>query len=83
MTTTLLAYTPFLDPLNIESWWYFTLIPLAFFVSMAYKAVRVQSFDHYWRNVLMMTIQIVLGIVGLGLLMFLLITQIMPRIAAR
>jgi hypothetical protein len=79
----LLAYTPFLDPLDIEAVWYFTLIPLAFFVALAYKAVRVQTFDHFWRNVLVMTAQITLGVAGLGFLLFLLLTQIMPRIALR
>lgn len=83
MITNTIAYTPFLDPLNIESWWYFTLVPLAFFVSVAYKAIRVHTFEHYWRNVLIMTTQIVFSIVGLGVLMFVLITQVMPRIAAR
>jgi hypothetical protein len=83
MNHAMLAYTPFLDPLNIESWWYFTLIPLAFFVSVAYKAIRVHTFEHYWRNVLIMTAQIVLSIAGLAVLMFVLITQLMPRIAAR
>lgn len=84
--TELLAAIPFLDPISafnvgFESWWYFTLVPLAFFVSVAYKGVRVRDLSGFWKQVGVMTAQITLGIVGLGVLMLLVVTQIMPRIA--
>ena len=81
-----LASIPFIDPISafnvgFEAWWYFTLVPLAFFLSMAYKGVRVKTMDRYWSQVAIMTTQVVLGILGLGVLMLLAVTQIMPRIA--
>lgn len=79
--TGLLGYVPFLDPMNVESWWYLTLIPLALGVAVAYKGVRVKDFNGYWKQVLVMTAQIVLLIVALGVGLYLVVTQLMPRIA--
>ena len=67
MTT--LAYTPFLQPLPLHDWWWFTLIPMAWFISMAYKGVRLRepTARLYWRAVAIMTVQIVLGLVALAI----------------
>lgn len=79
----LLAYIPFLDPINIESWWYFTLLPLAFGTAVTYKAVRLRTFEGYWKQVRNMTALIVFYIVSFGVLTLLFVTQIMPRVAVR
>lgn len=55
----LLAWRPFLDPINIHEWWWVTIVPLAFGISMAYKAIRVKTLDRYWMNVFVMTAQVV------------------------
>jgi hypothetical protein len=48
---TLLAWIPFVDPLNgLQSTWYVLLIPLAFGIAMSYKAMRVASLQNYWRT---------------------------------
>ncbi len=75
-----LAWRPFLDPLDLNSYWYFLLIPLALGISIAYKAVRVRNMDRYWPNVLMMTAQVVGSIVGLGILAYVVLILIVPRL---
>jgi len=69
----LLAYTPFIDPLDLHEWWWLTLGPLALGISIAYKAVRVPDFTRYWREVGVMTVQIILGMIGLSIFVYLLI----------
>jgi len=79
--TTLLAYRPFIDPLNLHHVWFLLLVPLALFVSIAYKAVRVHDMSRYWQGVAIMTGQIVLGMLALGAAFYLLIEWIVPIIA--
>lgn len=61
-----LAWRPFLDPLDLHRWWYLLLIPIALGVSMAYKAVRVRDLGTYPWQVGMMTVQVVLGMIALA-----------------
>jgi hypothetical protein len=63
---TTLAWRPFLDPINIHELWWALLVPMALGVSVVYKAVRVKTMDHYWREVVIMTAQIVLAMIMLG-----------------
>lgn len=60
--------TPFIDPMNIHNAWWLTLLPLALFLSLAYKAVRAKSVQGltFFRGVITLTIQIVLGMLGLA-----------------
>lgn len=76
----LLAYTPFIDPINAHRLWYWLLIPLALGISVGYKAIRVGDMRQYPRQVAMMTIQIVGAMVLLGLASYLLIQHIIPII---
>ncbi|MBX3404873.1 MAG: hypothetical protein KF699_15795 [Phycisphaeraceae bacterium] len=57
---------PFIDPIELHQWWFVLLVPMAFFVAMIYKAVRLQTIERYWWHVCVMTLQIVLGMIGLG-----------------
>jgi ABC-type cobalamin transport system permease subunit len=56
---------------TLQTWWYLLLIPMAFGISVIYKALNEDNFLSYWRSVLVMTTQVVLGIsalaVGVGL----------------
>ncbi len=61
--TTLLAYRPFLDPIDLHRYWFVLIFPMAFFIALAYKAVRVPDLRTMPREVAVMTIQIVLGMV--------------------
>lgn len=76
----ILAWTPFLEPLNAHRVWFLLLLPLAFLVALAYKAVRVPDMRGYWRQVILMTIQIVAGMVFLGLGFYLFTQWVLPWI---
>jgi hypothetical protein len=76
-----LAYTPFIDPLNIHQYWYFLLLPVSLFVSIAYKACRVESLKDFPREVIVMTVQIVVVMILLGVASFLFVEKVLPMIA--
>jgi len=73
-----LAYTPFLDPLDLQRQWFLLIIPLAILISIAWKAVRVSSFKHFWRPVLVMSTQIVLAMVLLAVGAHLVVDLLVP-----
>ncbi|MBX3317536.1 MAG: hypothetical protein KF902_11835 [Phycisphaeraceae bacterium] len=75
------AYIPFVDPIDAHRWWFLLLIPMAFGVSVVYKAVRMRSLDRYWRHVFGMSASIVLGIILMGAVIYVLIEWVVPRIA--
>lgn len=77
----LLAWRPFIDPLEVHAAWWLFLVPLALGISLAYKAVRLPTLEHYWRQVGLMTAQIVLAMVLLGAATFLFIEYLVPLIA--
>jgi hypothetical protein len=76
-----LAYRPFLDPLNLHQHWYLLLIPVAFFLSLAYKAVRVHDLRALPRQTLSMTIQVILSMLLLGVAFYLFVEKLLPLIA--
>jgi len=79
----LLAYLPFLEPVpGLGRVWMLLLPPLAFGISMIYKAMRVPDLDRYWRSVGVMTVQVVLGMAGLALMLGLLVQVVVPLLPA-
>lgn len=74
------AYTPLFDPLDVHGIWWLTVVPLALGISIAYKAARVKSFEAYWRNVFMMTAQIVLALVGLAVASYIVLEHLVPAL---
>lgn len=66
MNSLLLAWRPFLDPLDVHDLWWIFLLPMAFGISVVYRAARLRSMDRYWRAVFGMTFQIVMGMILLG-----------------
>lgn len=76
----LLTWRPFLDPLQLHAWWWAFLFPLAFGIAVTYKAVRMPTLEGYARQVAMMTVQIVLGMILLGVASFIFIELIVPRL---
>jgi hypothetical protein len=72
------GWRPFLDPINAHSFWYLLLIPISFFIAVAYKAVRVKTFAGYWTAVVVMTVQIVAGMIALAIAFYLLV-QVYPK----
>jgi hypothetical protein len=76
-----LAWRPFLDPLNLHEYWWAFLLPLSLGIAVSYKAVRLREIGPaYWRAVAIMTAQIVLAMIMLGVAMFLLLEYIIPMI---
>lgn len=79
----LLAFRPFLDPLQLHAYWWAFLLPLALGVSFTYKAVRVVSLADLIRQTIVMTAQIILGMVLLGIASFCFLEFVLPIIAPR
>lgn len=79
-----LAYRPFIDPIDelfdAQRLWFLFLVPLALFISISYKAVRVPDFKNYWREVFSMTILIIISIIALGAASFVLLHFVIPHI---
>lgn len=73
-----IAYTPFLDPLNLHEVWWWLLVPMALLMSIAWKAVRVSTFKHFWRPVFIMTVQIVVAMAGLAVGAYIVVDQLVP-----
>lgn len=81
-----LAWRPFLDPLNLHEYWWVFLIPLSLGISITYKAVRlhdVGSMRAYWHQVVVMTAQIILAMIVLGIAMFLFLEFVLPLLAPK
>lgn len=75
------AWRPFLDPINaLQGHWFWLIIPLAVGVSMTYKAVRLDSLERYWRQVLIMTTQLIIAIIAMGAAAFLVVEYVLPII---
>jgi hypothetical protein len=72
-------WRPFVDPINAHSFWYLLLIPISFFIAVAYKAVRVKTLVGYWPAVVVMTVQIILGMIALAVAFYLLV-QVYPKV---
>ncbi|MBL8746488.1 MAG: hypothetical protein JNK58_09055 [Phycisphaerae bacterium] len=74
------TYRPFVDPLDLHNLWWWTLIPLALGISMAYKAVRLQDLSKYWQQSLLMTGQVVGGMIGLAVAAYIIVELIVYRL---
>jgi hypothetical protein len=83
LSTACLAFRPFLDPLHLERYWYLLIVPMALGISLAYKAVRVQDMRKLWPQTLVMTVQIVAGMIALGTFTFIFVQYILPAITLR
>jgi hypothetical protein len=73
-------YRPFIDPMNLHDQWWWTLLPLALFISMAYKAVRLEDLGRYWKQTGLMTVQVVAGMIGLAAAVYLVVELVLPRV---
>ncbi|MEM1072550.1 MAG: hypothetical protein AAFR76_01235 [Planctomycetota bacterium] len=76
----LLAYRPILDPLPLHGIEWAVLPAIAFLLAMAYKAVRTERPDRYWRETLALAAVIVAAMTLLSLGSWLLI-EIAYRLA--
>lgn len=77
--TTLLAWIPFIHPMNaLQDWWYLLVIPLALGISVIYKAMRMPRLDEFWRQTTVMTLQIIIAMIALAVCLTLLVQVILP-----
>lgn len=78
------SYIPFLHPINaLHDYPYLLLIPLAFGISVVYKALRMRRLDGFWRHVAIMTTQIVLAMIALAIGLAILVQFVVPRLPVR
>jgi hypothetical protein len=76
-----LAYIPFINPINaFHVWWFMLLVPMALGISMVYKALKLASLEQYWRQVTMMTVQILIGMAALAGALVILVQLVIPAI---
>jgi hypothetical protein len=74
------SWRPMLDPMPISEYWPFLLIPLSLGISIAYKAVRVGSREAYLKSIVVMTTQIVLAMIAMGIFAYIFIYYLVPAI---
>ncbi|MEY3142586.1 MAG: hypothetical protein RLY21_1079 [Planctomycetota bacterium] len=76
-----LAWKPFLQPApGVEHWWWVLVIPTAVGVALAYKSTRTRELALLPRDVLRMSVQIVLAMVGIAVFLYLLVMVLLPRL---
>ncbi|MFM7261322.1 MAG: hypothetical protein ACKO3W_12035 [bacterium] len=78
-----LAWTPFLQPApGVDRWWWLLIVPLAFGMSISYKAIRVQDLRELPRASIVMALQIVGGLAALAVALFILVVLVLPHLPA-
>jgi hypothetical protein len=83
LSPAMLAWIPFVEPLNLfHTWWYLLALPLSFGIAMIYKAMRLPTLDRYWQQVLVMTTQVILGMIGMSVALGLLVRFVIPMLPA-
>ena len=75
-----LAYTPFVDPIDLHGVWFWLLLPLGVLIAVAYKAVRVPDMAQYARQTVLFAAQIIFGIVGLYAAAIVTLNYILPAL---
>jgi len=75
------AYRPFIDPIDAQPFWFALLIPLAIGIAVAYKAVRMTDMQGYARQVAVMSLQIVLGMIALAIGFYLFVLVYLPWVS--
>lgn len=77
----ILAWTPFLQPAPaVDRWWWLLVIPTAVGISLAYKSTRTGELAQLPRDVLRMSIQIIIAMVGIALFLYLIVNVLVPRL---
>ena len=75
----MLAWTPFIEPVpNIGSWWPLLLLPLSIGLSLVFRAIRTKDLANYPRDVMVMTLQIIFAMIGLGIVFAIVVQWLMP-----
>ena len=81
LAPSVLAWKPLLQPApGVERWWWLLVIPTAVGVSLAYKSTRTRELANLPREVVRMSVQIILAMVGIALFLYLLVIVLLPRL---
>ena len=81
MTT--LAWMPFLQPMTgAIHWWWLLIVPMCVGISVTWKAIRLRALDRYWREVGIMTGQLLLGMAAIAAGLMLLVRVVLPMLPA-
>jgi len=56
----LLAYRPFLEPLPVDDYWFWLLIPLVVVICLIYKAVKTDDLSRLPRQTLYLSAQVLI-----------------------
>ena len=62
---------------------YYSRNPLAFGISVIYKALRMQSLQGFWRHVTVMTTQIVVAMIALAVALTVFVIFVVPMLPVR
>jgi len=78
----LVGWVPFLQPLpDLVGGWYLLCIPIVVGVAMVYKAVWLPQDAHWGRQVFVMSLWMMIGMVGLAIALALLTQWVIPNLA--
>jgi hypothetical protein len=81
--TSLLAWTPFVQPApGVTSWWWLLIIPTAVGIALAYTSIRSKTVAAIPREALVMTLQIIAAVVGIAIGLYLLVMVLLPVLPA-
>jgi len=79
----MLAWAPLLQPApGVQNWWWLLVIPMAFGVSMAYKAIRVQDLSEWPKAVVRMALQVIAAVIAIAIGTYVLVILLLPMLPA-
>jgi hypothetical protein len=79
--SSLLAYIPFLDPVDwVHDWWYLLILPMCFGIATIHKALRMDDLRRFWREVASLTVVILLYMIGLAAALVLIVQLAIPAV---
>lgn len=79
----MLAWAPLLQPApGVQNWWWLLVIPMAFGVSMAYKAIRVQHTSEWPKAVVRMALQVIAAVIAIAIGTYVLVILLLPMLPA-
>jgi|TARA_R110000782_G_scaffold53205_11_gene113450 NAD/NADP transhydrogenase beta subunit len=73
--------TPFIDPSQAHDTWYLLIVPMVIFVAIGYKAVRTKDMTGYWREVLVLVLQVLGGMAALAVVFMVVVNVLVPLLA--
>lgn len=76
-------FRPFIDPMELHAYWWILLFPISLGVAMVYKAVRLTKLERYWMQVVVMTVQIILAMIGLAIASYFLVMVYAEYVAGK